>query len=197
MAVEAREQLGLDRVDFVLSSNHPVKSSEGQLPFETRWHLLQEALSGLPGYQVSLLERIYPGTSYTVDTLALYKKLYPQAQLFFILGASDLAKLSTWKDGTELVNYAGLAVVPRFGVGLAATAEVVAQSWPDAEKYDDAVWEFPSGHRLHYLDAPVMSISASDIRRRLREGRCVASLVPFAVERSLGHLIHLVRQIDS
>lgn len=197
MAVESREQLNLDRVDFVLSYNHPLKAHDDQLPFATRWHLLQGALSGMHGYQVSVLERILPGPSYTIKILSLYRRRYPEDELFFILGAADLVSVPTWQEGLRLIEYAGLAVVPRFGVGLQETADTVAQSWPDAVRKSSTVWDFSSGTSLHYLDAPILDISATDIRRRLLQGKSVASLVPFCVERSLGPLLPLLRQVKS
>jgi nicotinate-nucleotide adenylyltransferase len=139
---------------------------------------------------VSGLEGERTGPSYTWDTLDAYRRREPGRELFFVLGAGDLLTLPEWRRGRELVELAGLAVLPRQGAGLEQVRGFLREFWPGAEPCDPprgpadtarAAWRFPSGTRLVYLDAPRLEISGTLVRRRWHAGRSLAGLVPESV----------------
>ncbi len=188
-AVEAREALSLDHVEFIPTARPPHKAGEPILPFPLRVRLLELAVADRPGFRVNLMEGARPGPSYTYDTLVEYGAAAPLAELFFLMGAGDLFNLPFWHRGMELGSLANLAIMSRQGEELseieafvAANAQALGASPLPGKRGE---WTLPRGRRLIHLDIPRLDISASDIRQRWRRGRSPAYLLPEAVEREL------------
>jgi len=191
LALEAVERLGLDRVELVPAARPPHKPETDLLGFEARASLLKEAVSGLPRLVVNPLEGARQGPSYTFHTLEAYRALFPGDEIVFILGTGDLLTLPAWFRGLELIDLANLAVGARPHV-LAAdpefsrVQEFVDGHWPQAALDEGgAVWNFPSGNRLIYLEIPRLDISAAYVRERWSKGQSIRGLVPESVEQAL------------
>ncbi len=208
IAIEVREALGLDRVDMVPVASPPHKEAGDLLPFWLRCLIIKAAVRQAPGLALNDLEALLPEPSYTHRTLSAYRDILPEAELFFILGASDLLLLDLWHRGRELHMLANLVVVPRFGKDLQAVAEFVPQFWPEAERLsacahfvqrDDrqACWRLPGGNLLQYVHAPGLDVSATDIRLRFLDGRSIVFLVPSEVRQVLQERHEEVRRIWS
>lgn len=188
-AIEAREALSLDLVEFIPTARPPHKAGEPILPFSLRARLLELAVGSRPGFRVNLMEGDRPGPSYTYDTLVEYGRLAPSAELYFLMGAGDLFNLPHWHRGMELGTLANLAVMSRQGEDFPDIAAFVAAN-PEflgggALAGERGEWPLPHGRRLIHLDIPRLDICASDIRKRWRRGRSPAYLLPEAVEREL------------
>ncbi len=194
MAVEAREALGLDRVEFVLAARPPHKAAVGILPFEVRWRLLSLALCGLEGLTPSLFEQQLDGPSYTVRTLEAFRERLPGAELWFVCGTTDLVSMDKWMRGRDIPGLAHLAVLPRPGADVEAARGFVAAFWPEAAAEGGDVWRLPGGGLIRLLDAPLLDISATMVRGRLQQGRSLACLVPQRVEETLRTLPRRVLQ---
>lgn len=165
VAVEARYQLGLDRVLLVVANDPWQKrGSRTMTPAADRLAMTRAAVEGLVGIEVSSLEVDRGGPSYMVDTLTTLRSLYPGTQLLLIVGADVAAQLDTWDRATELPALASLVVACRDG----APAEVV-----------------PPGWTVVNLPVPRLDVSSSELRERLRGGRPVDFLVPEAVMRCI------------
>lgn len=199
LAVEARERLGLDRVDLVPSAQPPHKPAAGLLPFALRRGLIELALAappGLPaldGLRVNPLEAERQGPSYTYDTLLSYREREPGSRIFFILGGGDLLTLPEWRHGLELVTLANFVVVPRNERGSEDIADFLRSAWPQAKPEREpapfsALWSFAGERgetRLGFLPLPRIETSSSQIRAAWRAGKTLRYLVPEAVEREL------------
>ncbi|MFW5838135.1 MAG: nicotinate-nicotinamide nucleotide adenylyltransferase, partial [Desulfovibrionaceae bacterium] len=161
MAVEAREALGLDRVELVCAPSPPHKPSRGLAAFEDRFALLRESLDGLDGLVPSDIEAGREGPSYTSDTLDEYARREPDAQLFFVLGLPSMYELHQWHEGLGLPGKTNLAALRRGAAEPAGLPEYLATHWPGVICLGEGVWEFPGGRRLYLLDAPVLEISGT------------------------------------
>lgn len=170
LAEAARVQLGLERVLFVPAGTPPHKPEGPSMEAELRAHLLSAALAGHEGFELCSLELNRDGPSYTADTLeAIAAGEGGGADLWFLLGADQLAALPGWRAPERVLAAACLGVAPRLGaVGVDPPAPL----------------EIPS-ERLRWLELSHIAISSRDIRRRLAEGRSVRWHVPPAVEEGL------------
>lgn len=151
------------------------------LPFEHRFRMTQLAIAGNESFECSDVENSHKGLSYTVTTLGLLKTHYPEAEFFLIIGADSLVQLSTWRQPDEIVRLATLAVYPREGFNPA-----------DAEKR--------FRNRSVILDIPMISISSSDIRKRIHAGESIRYMAPDPViaymqEHNLYNINQTVRRI--
>ncbi|MEG6551817.1 nicotinate (nicotinamide) nucleotide adenylyltransferase [Desulfocurvibacter africanus] len=208
IAIEVRETLELDQVDMVPVASPPHKEASDLLPFWLRCLILKAAVKQAPGLALNDLEALLPEPSYTHRTLSAYREILPDAELYFILGASDLLLLDLWHRGREMHELANFVVVPRFGKDLQAVADFVPRFWPDAERLSacahsaqpsncQACWRLPSGNLLQYVHAPGLDVSATDIRYRFLDGRSLVYLVPSEVEQVLMERREEVRRIWS
>lgn len=197
LAVEVREDLGLDRVDLMPAFVPPHKPGDGMLPFELRAALAEAAAQGAPGLGVSRIEAGRPGPSFTVDTLAALRASRPEDELWFVLGAGDLFALPEWHRGEEIPSLANLAVAGRGGAGPDSVDRFVAAQWPGAVAEEPGTWRLQWGTRVRLVPLERLDVSASLVRRRWLAGRSLLGLVPAAVERALEEQAELVRRVWS
>jgi nicotinate-nucleotide adenylyltransferase len=157
VAQAAMEELGLDRLFFIPASQSPFKPENKPAPDAVRLQLLRLALAGRSHYEVDEQEIRRGGTSYTVDTLRDYAKHFPNAELFYLIGADNAAKLNEWREPAELARLVEFVAVPRPG---------------------GAVPGFPTPFRGHTLKGFPLGVSSSQIRARVKAGLPVDHLVP-------------------
>jgi nicotinate-nucleotide adenylyltransferase len=160
MGVQVRDALDLDVVLFVVAHEPWQKVDERRVsPSTVRLALVEAAVEHLDGLEASDVEIRHGGPSYTADTLATLHAEEPDAELWVVLGADAAAGLPTWERGDEVASLARLAVAAREG-----------ETGPPPPGW---TWEEVAMTRL--------DVSATDIRRRVAEGRSIDVLVPPAV----------------
>ena len=168
LADDVADLLGLDRVLFVPAARPQHKPSADLAPAQDRYAMVELAIAGHPKFSVSDLEFQRPGPSYTVDTLEALA--IPRKDLFLIIGSETFLDLLTWRSPRRVAELAQLAVVPRLGSAFD----------PDSAAVRKVVHEI--GHEPRIVRASSLPISASDLRRRVREGRSIAYRLPEAVD---------------
>ena len=167
LADEVLEALALDRILFVPAGVPPHKSPALLAPAEDRFAMVKLAVAGRPRFEVSDIELRRAGPSYTVETVEALG--IPRAQLFLIVGSETFLDLLSWREPRRIAELAQLAVVPRVGSAFD----------PDSAAARKIVREV--GQEPLIVRATSLPISASDLRRRVREGRSLAFRLPDAV----------------
>jgi nicotinate-nucleotide adenylyltransferase len=124
-----------------------------------RLEMVRAAVEGDPRFGVDDLELRRSGPSYTVDTLRELRARDPEATLYFVTGADNLADLPGWRSPDEILRLARLAVVTRAGDGVPAGAGIPAE----------------------VVTVTRVDVSATEIRRRVAAGETIRYLVPEAV----------------
>lgn len=168
-AEEACYQLELDQVLFVPAGDPPHKLRRSISTAAHRLRMLELAIAGRPHLGLSRVDVDRSGPSYTVEALRLLRAEWgPGPTFYFVEGSDSLADLPTWYQPERLLELTELAVVRR----------------PDAPVDVAALEERLPGleARLHWVDMPLLDISATDLRARVRAGRPISFLVPAAVE---------------
>lgn len=167
LAEAAREQLRLTTVLFVPTGSPPHKPDRPLTPDLHREAMVALAIAGREGFLLSRADLDRPGPHYTADLLALLRRAWPENELYFLMGGDSLAQFLSWRDPQRILALARLAVLRR--PGWQADLEALRSALPAIEE------------RLVWLDGPALDISASEIRRRVREGEPISGLVPPAV----------------
>ena len=167
LADEVLETLALDLVLFVPAAVPPHKSPAYLAPADDRYRMVTLATAGHPKFAVSGLELRRAGPSYTVDTLTALG--IPRDELFLIVGSETFLDFLTWREPRQIAELARLVVVPRVGSAFDPASAA-------AQKVVREIGQEPLVARVTSLP-----ISASDLRRRVREGRSIAYRVPDAV----------------
>ena len=165
---ELRYALGLDRVLLIPNARSPFKSDQEISPAAHRVAMLELAVAATPWLDVSTIELERGGVSYTVDTLRALHQHDPAAQLVFLMGADSLAELPTWRDPEGILSLAEIGVACRPGAS------------PDISATHAALPT--SRNRVHAVETPLIALSSSDIRTRIRDGKPITFLVPPTVE---------------
>lgn len=161
----AKEQYGLDRIIFITSGNPPHKSDFADA--EHRFNMTRLAIAGNGAFLDDSFEIDRKEKSYTVHTLEYLKEKYPSDELFFIIGEDSLKDLPKWYMPDEILKLANLLVFARTSnEGLQRTIETMR------EKYSENI--FP-------IASPIIEISSTDIRQRIKNGKTVRYMVPDAV----------------
>jgi nicotinate-nucleotide adenylyltransferase len=182
LADDLLEILSLDRVLFV-PAKHPPHKDPGRLaPPEERLAMVRLATQGHRGFEVSDMELARPGPSFTVDTLAALAR--PGQALFLIVGSETFLDLLSWREPRRVAQLARLVIVPR--VGSPFDSESDAAQKVLREIGVEGGFVSVDGGRVPergviVSTAASMPISASELRRRVREGRSLAFRLPPAV----------------
>jgi nicotinate-nucleotide adenylyltransferase len=196
IALEVWEAFRPERLLFIPCASPPHKTPRSMLPFELRVRMLRSTLRRHPGMRVSSIEKTRPGPSYTVETLTRLRAVFPDKKLLFILGAENLAQLSTWNRWERLPELADMVVLPRDACAAASFAKTAGELWPRCARIPSAnagacsgtsceAFRLPQGGHLFYLPQPCLDISSSLIRDRWMAGRSLDFLVPDGVSRHL------------
>ena len=113
-ACAARRHLDAEKLLVIPAAVPPHKSeAEGSPDARTRLELTRLAFAGCENTEVLDLELQRPGKSYTVDTLEELKRLYPEAELWLLMGTDMLLCFEKWKDYRRILELAALGVFPR------------------------------------------------------------------------------------
>ncbi|MGI8643334.1 MAG: nicotinate-nucleotide adenylyltransferase [Thermomicrobiales bacterium] len=166
-AAELRHALGVDRVLFVPAPRPPHKKSNVVGTDSQRLAMVELAIAGEPGFEVSRVEFDRSGPSYTVNTLADLAMAHPGADLLLFLGEDALRDLPTWREPQRILRLAHLAVAtrPRSALDLQA----LLRALPEATG------------RFTLVPTPSIGISATDLRSRVQQDRPVRFQTPDTV----------------
>jgi nicotinate-nucleotide adenylyltransferase len=157
-AQAVRELRGLDKVIFIPCFISPHKINSPSSSGERRYDMLKLAVEGAPYFEVSSIEIDKEDISYTVETLRELKKTYNDIEL--IIGYDNIFKFHTWKEPDEIFELAKVVVMKR---------RVEADTFLPENKYY---------HMAEFVETPVIEISATEIRNRIKENMPIDYLVP-------------------
>src|SRR5688572_27283581 len=122
-----------------------------------RLYLVQLAVESEPKLKASDIEFRLPRPSYTVDTLAYLKEKYPTHNFSIIMGSDSFQNLSRWKNYEHILQHYTVYVYKRPGF---------------------EVTNIPNGAEVITMNAPLLEISATHIRKSVKEGKSIRYLVP-------------------
>ena len=169
LASLAADGLDLDRVLFMPAAKPPHKGERLISKATDRLLMTRLAIHTDPTFELCALELERPGPSYSIDSVAELKRLYPDAQLFLVMAADSLAQIDSWREPDRLLDEIEWAVGPRTGTEL-----------PDRSAMEVRFGDRAS--RIHLLEGPSLDVSSSAIRRRVAAGHTIRYLVPREVE---------------
>ena len=171
LAEQCRDQAKLDEVWFLPSYIPPHKAGAGVTRFEQRCDMLDLAVAGHPAFRIDRIEKELPEPSFTARTLAELHARHPGNEFFLLMGSDCLPDLPSWYEPRQVIELAGLVVVPRPGVML----------WT-AERLAKALGVDVSAVRLRFVACPMIEIASRELRRAVADGMSVRYMVPRAVE---------------
>ena len=167
MATEAQNILNLKKVIFIPSA-HPPHKRESNLPSgQDRYEMVKLAIMDNSRFSISDIELRRKGKSWTIDTVDIIKKIYPESQIYFIIGADTVPEIPTWKDYKKLLKICRFVVVNRPGYSK------IVDRMQDVEYSKDFIKVKMRG----------VNISSTEIRERIKNGKMIKYFVPQEVEK--------------
>ena len=160
-----KKKLSLNRIIFIPAAIPPHKQHLILTESKHRYRMVQIAIEEYPGFEISNIEIEKKGVSFTIDTIAYYRDQFSllRENLYLIIGADSLLDFSNWKKPDKIIKNVRLVVLQRPEVDL-----------------DKALPKFRDESII--LKSPLIDISATEIRQKVRAGDSISQFVPQAVE---------------
>ena len=178
-----REALGLSKVIFIPACVPPLKS-EDLADAHHRLEMVGLAIESNPCFEISDMECRRGGKSYTVETLEELKREDPSIQPLFILGVDAFLEIPNWYKPERLIKLCDFIVInrPPHGIEEILKSPFVKQGEGYLQGKRQSFLKLKSGRKAIPLHCTPIGISASDIRRRLRNNLSIKYLLPESVE---------------
>jgi nicotinate-nucleotide adenylyltransferase len=180
-ALELEQSLELERVHFVPSAQPPQKMrpiTDGKL----RLKLVAAAIENEPQFVVDARELEREGPSYTIDTLASFRKEFPRRPLCLLVGMDAFLGLPTWHRWDELLDFAHLVVAHRPGWKAPDTGFLGDLLRARRTQEATELHASPAG-RVHVQPVTQLEISSTDLRASIAAGLDPKFLMPDNVRR--------------
>jgi len=173
LAEWAMDEAGLDEVWLIPTGISYMKVGQKIPAGEERLHMLKLAAEDNPRLRCLDTEIKRQGYTYTYETLELLKKEHPDKEFYFIVGADCLFAIKTWKSPERILNSCTLIAAARNGSPL---EEMEKERQSLLEKY---------GGKIMLMPFVSISLTSTEIRERIMEGKSVRYLVP---EKTLSYI---------
>jgi nicotinate-nucleotide adenylyltransferase len=158
LAAEARDQLNLDCTIWVLTPDPPHKHGREISSLEHRLVMVELAISEDNAFSLSHVDINRPGPHYTLDTVQILRGDYPDFDLIYLMGGDSLHDLPNWYEVDHFLDAVdGIGVMRRPGDRIDLSE--LMQALPGLQD------------KLNFVTAPLLEISAEQIRRRARNNR--------------------------
>ena len=123
-AQDAYEQHRLDRLIFVPAAQAPLKPNDVQSSATDRLAMLRSAIEWDRRFEISDVELLRGGVSYTIDSARHFRALYPHDELYWIIGGDQLPKLHLWREIGELAKLVEFIFLERPGFPVKAAPDI-------------------------------------------------------------------------
>ena len=154
------ENSSLEELWFVVSPHNPFKEKKSLLADHHRLDMVERAIESYPKMRASNVEFSLPKPSYTIDTLIYLKEKHPDLDFTLIMGEDNLYSLKKWKNSELLLSQYPILVYPRL---------------VDKELPPHGLENHPT---IEKVNAPIIEISATQIRNMIRNNQNVRPLLP-------------------
>lgn len=167
LARQLREAAELDEVWLMVSPQNPLKEQAGLLADDLRLQMAIQALADEPFIEVSDYEFHLPRPSYTWNTLQALKDDFPDREFVLLIGGDNWERFPRWYRADDIVSNYQIIVYPRRG------SDIDLKSLPPT---------------VSVVEAELLDISSTDIRRRVRRGQPITGMVPDSIVQAVEKL---------
>ena len=153
------EYSDLDKIWFVVTPHSPFKKKSSLLDNRQRHEMVYRATKDYNKLEPSDIEFGLPQPNYTINTLTYLKEKYPVHTFALIMGEDNLKSFHKWKNYELILENHDIYVYPRISDGKVDT-------------------QFDHHKKIHKVDAPIMELSSTFIRKSIKEGKNVRPMLP-------------------
>jgi nicotinate-nucleotide adenylyltransferase len=156
------EYSNLDEVWFVVTPHNPHKKKNNLLDDNHRLTMVRIAIEDYPKLKASNIEFDLPQPNYTVNTLIHLEEKYPNHHFSLIMGEDNLKSFHKWKNHDVILNRHSIYVYPRKSKG-------------------EALDKWLKEDSISLIDAPIMELSSTFIRKSIQQEKNIRPLLPHPV----------------
>ncbi|WP_372795519.1 nicotinate (nicotinamide) nucleotide adenylyltransferase [Lutibacter sp.] len=149
----------LEEVWFVVTPQSPFKKKIAMLSNHHRLAIANIAVENYPKLKTSDIEFNLPQPNYTINTLVQFEEKFPNHQFCLIMGEDNLKGFHKWKNYEAILQNYELYVYPRISDG-------------------KTEHEFSTHPKIHKVNAPIIQISSTFIRKALQEKKDISTMLP-------------------
>lgn len=153
------EYSDLDAIWMVVTPHNPFKKKSTLLDNNHRYQMVMIATDDYPKIKPSKIEFDLPQPNYTVNTLAHLQEKHPTHEFCLIMGEDNLKGFHKWKNYDVILKNHDLYVYPRISKGVAEH-------------------QFTDHPKIHKVNAPIMEISSTFIRKAIKDSKNSKPLLP-------------------
>lgn len=154
------ENSDMDQLWFVVSPQNPFKEKKSLLSDYNRLDMVELAIKKYPKMRASNVEFSLPQPSYTIDTLTYLHEKHPETDFCLIMGEDNLKSFHKWKNYQKLVDHHQIIVYPRHY---------------NEDRETSPNLRHPN---ISIIDAPIIELSATEIRRMIKSSKNVRPMLP-------------------
>lgn len=171
IAEEFMRQMSLETIFFVIAFRSPFKTeinSEEIASPEHRLAMLELALRTKSKFSVEKFEILRPQTSFTIDTVRYFREKFPDSELFLLIGSDQALEFTSWKDWQDILRIAQLCIAHRPVITAEQESRISMELTVE-------------NHPPKWISAPLLEISSTEIRKKIKSGESITEFVPSAV----------------
>lgn len=189
---EVKKGFGLDKIFIIPSALPPHKEPDGLVDAGDRVEMIRLSFSNHPDFAVSDIELKRSGPSYTIDTVRHFKSILPEdTRLFLILGLDAFLEIDTWKSYKDLFLLIPFIVMSRITSGEEVRVferktfenylkSKISEGYNISDSQSSYIHE--EKQPVFVFDVTPVDISSTKIRKLIKTGRPIKSLIPEIVE---------------
>ena len=166
LAEQVRKDMMLDRIILLPAGNPPHKSQKDITDKLHRFCMLQIAAEPYPYISVSDYEILKETPNYSYQTIADFREMYPEDEIFFIVGGDSFLNFPKWKEYRKLLTMCPFIVVSRPGIS--------------SEEYPESFRDIVPSPRIFHIHA-AYDISSTNVRNMLYVGERADAFLPKGV----------------
>ncbi|AZJ33321.1 nicotinate-nucleotide adenylyltransferase [Tenacibaculum mesophilum] len=144
------EYSDLDEIWMVVTPHNPFKKKSSLLDNHHRLDMVYFATEEYEKIQPSDIEFRLPQPNYTINTLAHISEKHPSYNFSLIMGEDNLKSLHKWKNYEAILEDYNIYVYPRVSEGIVES-------------------QFKNHKKIHRVEAPIIEISSTMIRKAIKE----------------------------
>lgn len=172
IASYAAEKIGAEKTIFIPAKCSPLKALSPAASASDRFEMIKLAIAGGSDFEVSDYELSKEGNSYTIETVRHFKEdCGKNAEIYWLMGADTIDEFVRWHRVVELIDECNLCAMYRAGC-----------ERPDFAGFEK-VWGVGRVKKLqaNIIETPLINISSSEIRSRIKAGEDISDMVCPAV----------------
>ena len=168
-AVNFMEELSLDKIIIIPAYQPPHKKGLAMTPSEHRMNMCRLAFGDMENFEVSDIEIQRADEGYMADTVEQLREMYPDDELFLLIGGDMLLSFRRWYEWHRITDEAVLAVA--------------ARNWEDDAALEaEAAILRSNGAEVRIVPIDVKELSSTDVREAVRRADDISSMVPKGVD---------------